>query len=503
MTTGYAAFQAALRGTAGTGTEAVYDLRLAQYARGWAAYRESLYLRGLTAAEQAIGDTTLYGNLRALYLLTADVVDFYTAHVYPGGFPEDGDLSDAAFLAAMPIRGDDRQLLAIAQLWQWSSWGRASLRWQTWGNAMGDAPLQVVDDVEGGAVRIDPLRPDYVKAIELSAAGHVRFVRIEYQVFDRAANAAYTYAREMDNEKIRTFKDGSAFAYSDAGAVYDNPYGFVPLAWAKPRDTGETPGATLFRGWRLMDEVNSAASRLSDYIRDTADAPKGLGNAGEVELINVKGAPESDPAKRRMKLLRFAQDVTEIDLSGSLDISDAREVLNDLHERLRDANSEPFIYRKALDKGDSSGVALRRALEPVQAAVWRVATSYDAALISAQRMALAIGGDRYRAREGGWAQRTSQQQAFAPFNLDSWNRGDLSFSFKRRDMVEDSKLEIAQQQATQAQAYSVLRVPEALAWEDVLGFDEQRVADAVTAQSAQELRSFLGANSDVATGGAL
>ena len=69
--------------------------------------------------------------------------------------------------------------------------------------------------------------------------------------------------------------------------------------------------------------------------------------------------------------------------------------------------------------------------------------NYDTQSIKLHQMAVAIGG--WRANTGAWGrQLTSQQRVFAPFDLTSYNRGELDFEITPRPLVPMSRMEAMQ-----------------------------------------------------------
>jgi hypothetical protein len=58
-------------------------------------------------------------------------------------------------------------------------------------------------------------------------------------------------------------------------------------------------------------------------------------------------------------------------------------------------------------------------------------------------MATAIGG--FRASTGAWGPLNAQQQKFTPFNLESYQRGDLNIDIMPRPLLTPTKLEQAQE----------------------------------------------------------
>jgi hypothetical protein len=69
--------------------------------------------------------------------------------------------------------------------------------------------------------------------------------------------------------------------------------------------------------------------------------------------------------------------------------------------------------------------------------------AYDQQNISLFRMAVAVAG--FRASSGTWGPLNDQQKKFLPFNLDSYERGDLEIAIMPRPLLTSTKLERAQE----------------------------------------------------------
>jgi hypothetical protein len=86
-----------------------------------------------------------------------------------------------------------------------------------------------------------------------------------------------------------------------------------------------------------------------------------------------------------------------------------------------------------------TGPAAARLMGDVGGNVWEAAANYDAASIKLFQMAVAISG--WRVQNGDWGTPSRQQEKFRPFNLESYQRGDLDLSITVRPLIPVTALE--------------------------------------------------------------
>lgn len=91
-----------------------------------------------------------------------------------------------------------------------------------------------------------------------------------------------------------------------------------------------------------------------------------------------------------------------------------------------------------------TGPGVSAMMGDVEGKVVEAQASYDTPNISLCRMALAIAGFRLKGRIGGWANPNSHQKKFAPFDLDSYERGDLEMAIDPRPLIPSTAFSRAQ-----------------------------------------------------------
>src|SRR5260221_651443 len=243
----------------------------AAYAGGWQAYKMNY---------------NLYRNVRLIYNPTRRLVDFYAGQVYPGVLSEDGqDLPDGVSLA-VPFSKDTPKALrsAIAQFWAWSNWQSKKAVQVRYGAALGSVLIEICDDLDRGKVTAEIIWPGFVTNLRLDSAGNVKSYWIEYLARDE--KGSYTYRKEVDLDSFRYFKDNEPFDYSEtgAGAVVDNPYGFIPAVWIQHINVGGDHGSAAISGsMGKIDELNNLISHVHDQIHKKIGAPLVMWSDGSVQ----------------------------------------------------------------------------------------------------------------------------------------------------------------------------------------------------------------------------
>ncbi|OJV86974.1 MAG: hypothetical protein BGO39_28640 [Chloroflexi bacterium 54-19] len=428
------------------------------YTQRWAFYTNSIFDRSHNNWTQLARNYNLYNKIRSIINPVPATVNFYAQAVYPGGLSPDGKRLPDDVPTAMPFPDDtDENLMAaIAQIWQWSNWsvGKSILVKNC--AALGDYLVEVVDDVERGKVYFDAsIWPGYVTDLTLDPQGNVKDYMLEYQTTDKDGRN-HKYRKVVTKEFFTEYLDDQVV--SD----YDNPYGFVPAYWFKHSDIGGKHGQPAFNSYTTLMELNSRMAHVSDHIGKKIGAPSILGNiktpAQIVKLFDTtnqqaKARQASDYAgpdapnsnADSMYILTTPDSVDIKPLSGDLNIADALEFMKAVADEVDARNPEITFWDKVADMNVATGPGIDRISGNVKGLVWDAAAIYDKGNISLAQMATAIAG--FRAREGraGWSRRTRQQQKFNLFDLQSYERGDLDFSFAPRPLIAPTALEKAQE----------------------------------------------------------
>jgi hypothetical protein len=393
---------------------------------------------------------SLYRQTRFVYNPTRRLVDFYAGQVYPGVLSDDGAELPEGIPSAIPLADDTPIALqaAIGQLWQWSNWQAGKSVFVRYGAATGSALVEVVDDLERAKVTLANVWPGHVRDLHLDATGNVKSYTIEYTAYDDEQKREYQFAKSVDDEWFRTFRDGKPWAPDGGDSEYPNPYGFVPACWVKHRDLGGDHGAPAIHGsLGKIDELNSLASHVHDQIHKVIGAPMIIFSEGSIGNLlgrpkrgdtDELAVPEED--RESLLLLKGPQGGSVASLAGDLDLGQAMPYLESLLTEIERDYPELGMYRDLRQMTQVTGPGAQRVMGDVAANVWESAANYDQQLMKAQQMAIAIGG--WRASTGAWGSSLTRQQVkFRPFNLDSYAKGDLDHTIMPRPLIPVTEAE--------------------------------------------------------------
>lgn len=415
-----------------------------RYAESWGMYTGELFERAVLPTLR--DDPAIYNNTKFLWKHVEAVVDFYAGVVYQGALPTKGIVMPGGMVSAIPIEpqtdegaATDNLIAAIQELfgaWNWQQ--QMSLR-PMYGAALGDCLTELVDDLERGFVYPQTVWPGYVAAIELDYVGNVRSYTLEYRVSEERNGQTenYKYRKEVDGEAFRYFRDDKPFDFGD-GAIVPNPYGFVPAVWDRHRlgAPGEVRGRSAIHGTRqALLQLNSIFSHAFDFQRKVFFAP-----------IMVAGKPTAKPggsvdmtsAPNTYDVIGMPSDARL--LQATFDIGKTRELLEDLRQGIVDENPEARFYQQMREMTQVSAPGAERLMGDVKNRVDLARSGYDSQTIKLLQMAISMCGMRAHAewKQGGLNRR---QHVFSPFDLGSFDRGELSFTIQPRPIVYPTEQE--------------------------------------------------------------
>jgi hypothetical protein len=117
-----------------------------------------------------------------------------------------------------------------------------------------------------------------------------------------------------------------------------------------------------------------------------------------------------------------------------------------LIEEIEEDHPELTMYQQLRSMSQVTGPAAERLVGDAASLIDEARSNYDTQSIKLFQMAVAIAG--WRANTGAWGNSmSSQQQAFAPFDLESYNQGRLDFEIAARPIVPSMKLSPDEQRA--------------------------------------------------------
>ena len=439
--------------------------RLNRYTRYWNLYSNTAYTDIASYLDAFGEDQRLYKWTRGLRSPVYRYVEFYASNTWGGILdPKAGETG------ALPIITDYESIRpAIAKLWQWSNWSSKRVLAVRYGAALGDCFIKVRDNPAAKKVYLQTIYPSQVTDILWDDFGNIKMIKIErtdYESINGVINQyKYTEVHEHPsvwggtNTRISTYRNDALFAFgSNSAAQWELPYDFVPVVHIPHIDVGMGFGATGFRSVeRKIADADAVSSQLSDQIGKSLNTPIVLLGAlpGDYTIENKPGQVPvvyiSDPNVKIEKL------IYDMNLQQALMVLNAQmdDIKNDLPE---------LSLREAVRSGMSSD-ALGQVYGDVIANIQNRRADYDAGLVRAQMMALAIGGIRRYGKE------------FSRFSLDSYANGRLDHSIGKRPILPHSNMESLQEEIAQwnatVLAESVMGTEAAL--REVMGYDDKQV----------------------------
>lgn len=472
---------------------AKFAARTQQYDVLWAYYQNSVFERvaGSDVWSKYRSDYVLYPFIRSIYNPVGRLVDFYAGAVYPGVLSPDGSALPDGVPLAIPLSKDTPDDLreAIAQLWAWSNWQAGSRGMVTYGGALGSVLVEVMDEVDRGKVTFAVRWPGFVPDLILDSSGNVKFYAIEFQAVDERGEV-YTFRKEVSQETIKYFRNGTPWDRYGEGEVMPNPYGFVPAVWIKHMDLGGDHGAPAIRSsLGKVDALNDLASRIHHQIARVIESPQLLWTNSPISNALTPDAQASlSEQEKQITLLKGMQGGSTSTLAGNLDLAAALPYLKELMSEISADHPELGTFEALRGMSSLTGPAVSRMLGDVQTLVSCAAGNYDNGSIKLFQMGTAISG--WRASSGAWGTLSRAQQKFKPFSLDSYQRGLLDLSIDPRPivpMITTEKYDAEMKRATALSTYTGagLSVEEGMAQ---LGWDEQVIAKVKVRRAADEAK---------------
>ena len=429
------------------------DARLADYATLW-AYHENSVFDDVARWQTYRTAHRLYRATRPIYNPARRLARFYTGVVYQGEWATDPAQMTAKTSAIPWSERTPAPLLgAIAQIYQWSNWQSRKNIALRYAAAVGDALVTVVDDLQRAKVYPDVVWPGHVVEIDLDPTGNVTYYAIEYDADEldergQPTGQSYVFRREVSKTYIAEFHDTTP----TLRAV--NPYGFVPAVWMQHTATGSAHGQSALGNPSKIDELNSLAAHALDQAHRVLEAPILI--AGQSVGGNLSEQAKAAAAYGRVQTPAAAQEELKIITAAQgseiqalrLEAGETMAHMDHLLAEIERDYPELGMFAKLREMSSVTGPAADRMFGDVAALVNEARAQYDQQTVKLFQMCAAIAG--WRAGDGAWglpSQLSTQQRAFLPFNLDSYDRGDLDTSIQSRGLImpsEDEELRLEQ-----------------------------------------------------------
>jgi hypothetical protein len=421
--------------------------RQEEFAIAWLYYRDQMFAAGQNW-DTYLSARDLYKHTRLIFNPVPSVVGFYEDHVFSS--PDNSRaLEDGTQLVTNVFDSTPEDLqAAIAQLDQWGNWQSEAYRAVRYCAVTGSVLIELQDDLVREKILHQIRWPGQVQNLMLDSQGNVKAYAVEFQVQEGVNR--YRYRKEIDQDEFRYFRDDAPYIPEGRDAAVEaNPYGFVPAVWIKHIDDGSDLGNPAFSKLDKLNELNSIVSHAHDHIHRQIESPKVLSTDGEIKSVtgavgnvSATGTGSISPydTRRDWMLLKAPSGASVLDLAGILKLAEADPYID---RTLSSFSSDyPELQAHEIIKANSqlSGAALERMLAPSQAKLDRACAQYFQQIIKLRQMGIAIAG--WRQNGGGWLNNTIQQQRFKPFNLDSYEKGDLNFGIKRSLLIENTESEV-------------------------------------------------------------
>jgi hypothetical protein len=399
----------------------------------------------------------LYRHTRQIFNPITRVVDFYAEHIYPGTLSANSRL-ETGEQSAMPFAHttSDEIRQVAAQMWDWANWQNGMSIMVQHGALTGNVLVEVIDDVDRGKIRYQVHFPSVVKDFRLDNYGNLKAYVIEYETSDPAIDNGkpFRYAKEVQTSFIAFYKNGKPHNFGK-GEVIENPYGFVPAVWVKHLDIGSDYGVPAIRSAiGKIDELNSIVSHTADHIHKQIESPRILWTKSEVKPAFGKKVDYSTYDSRSQQvLLKGDPDGHTETLVGTLDPQTIVPILEKLLDEIEKDYPEVTMYEKLREQNIVTAPGASRLMGDVDKKTSRPASNYDHGNVKLVQMGAAIGG--WRLQQGDWGRKsdlTPQQQKFSHFDLTSYTKGELDFTFTKRALVSPTPREEAEEFSVRAGA---------------------------------------------------
>lgn len=462
-----------------------YKSIAAKYQMYEAYYDNQMYTSfGWAGSSTAKAISGLYRNIRPICNAFRRAVDVYPGHIYPGVFTSNGLALPDGTPSCVPFSSDTSEDLRLAM--------SAFLGWGNWNAeryALG-RQLPLLGDVFG-EIQIDLIRrkvypsfhhPKYVVDVEYNGSGDIISYRLEIPMRDDDANKNYRWGKLVERDRVTTFYNDQPHGYDGAPAEEENPFGFCYAAWGQFRNVGGQNGASLLDGViPKIDELNSIVSSAHDYISKFANQGIVFKTNDKVSDI-VAFTPGESTANRtnpqggrqEIRYLKGPADLQIDRLIQNLGLAESVPYRDSMVKEIEADLPEATMEEKISEHPQVSGVALRMMFPGIERRIQEAQGNADALLIKLMQMGVSIGG--HLANNGQWGRSlTDTQRLFLPFDLDSYDSGDLSVTLLPRPLFPDTPME----RISTAAAMESLRTPTAMR---MAGLDE----DTITALTAEQ-----------------
>lgn len=416
-------------------------------------------------------------SIRAITTAPKRAVDWWPGHLYPKGeIPYDLDETNPELLAAW------------TQSMRWGGWERRQLlsyakRQTLYGNVF--AIAEVADDLSEVYPRL--VHPRYLIDLEVNARQDVQAYEVAIpreRILGPGRVEAYTWHRRVDKLSIREWESRMGAVTRSLKDV-DNPWGFVPAVWEEHQDAAATD-QNLHGEGRLdgllgvFDELNGLLTAGHDFLhklnRQTTlvatDNPTALAQALTAPSANeTLSDAEYVHAVRRDRargddastVIPVGKESRAFPLLSNLGLGDGDAWVGRLIEEVVTALPELQFGK---DLGGVRELGIRALIEGVEHDLNATAGNADRGLVKLAGMCAGMMGELVAS--GSIPILTNAHEPFQPFNLGSYDRGELTMSMLPREVLPLTLGE----RAEEAKAFEGIRTYQGLVH---AGFDREAI----------------------------
>lgn len=435
-----------------------------RYALLW-AFWEGSWRRDPALWNARASNPNLYNDTRELWRHADAVVSLYQQFVYPGDLSTDGQPLPDGTKGAIPIApqvggaGDDQLLRAYAEWWNLTRYKqRKSLR-PKMAAILGDCLTELVDDVERGMVLPNLVWPGWVVDLQLDMVGNVSAYTLEYDVQiaeskrygQNVAAESYRWRKEVNKSGFWYYKNDRLDHFTE------NIYEFCPAIWDRHESVWGARGVGAFeKTMQQALEINSVLSHAVDYQARAFASPIGVIGSS---LSSSRDASIQMPRPRRRTDAEILQDADErlaefmnlLPLSDNgkfvnvpIDIGKTMDLLEFVEDSVASENPEAKFWQQLAEMTQLTAPGVERAASQVIGKVKAARDEHDPRTIAEGQMAIAMMGQRLK--DGDYAPeivsaRSARYDAFRPFDLGSYGRGEMDCSLPDRPVLSPTEEE--------------------------------------------------------------
>ena len=447
--------------------------KLAAYYDNLAAYHEGQSGAFRDEWMRTRGFGPLPVNVRSISAIAPAVAQWWSDNLFgsawtPDGLPATtGDANAIAYDRDTP----EEVRLAVQQAFSWGGNVLDAIRDTVprLGNGLIEVVEHVGDDPRSGKVFPDYVHPANVVEIAFNERGDVQSYRIAVPMID-GNGQAYLRGKLVTKTEIVTFRDEHEYSYDGVPSRQENGFGFVPAAWIghQPVEGGSYFGLpAIHYGLASVNAYQAQLSDIADYIARLVRQPVLLSTTDPGKMIkyllavkNASASTEEDrltaewqerKARGDRETINYQpapKDTTATNVMQNLGLGQADPHIARTWVELERIFPELVLDSRLFGMTQLTGPAADALISPMQRRLNRRAMIYNQAIVKLGQMCCAVGGELVRS--GAWglrSQLTRQQQKFAAFSLESFQRGDLDFSIQPPRIRTPSFGELAQEAA--------------------------------------------------------